>query len=130
MNKIKINKKELNKIADEYKLNYLVLFGSRADRTAREDSDYDIAYSSKSDIDYGEEALLTEKLAKVLRIKKIDIVNMSHAGPLLMKEVSDKGILIAEFTPSSFDKFQIYSFMQYVEAKPLFKMREEYVRNV
>ena len=129
MSEIKADKKELEKIAQEYKLNYLVLFGSRADETARDDSDYDIAYSSKVDVDYGEEVFLTEKLAKALRMKKIDLVSMSHAGPLLAKEVADKGTVIAAFTPSSFDRFQIYAFMQYVEAKPLFKMQEEYVRN-
>lgn len=129
MKNIKPPTKELKKIAEEYQLNYLVLFGSRADQTARPDSDYDIAYSSKAEVDYGQEIFLTEKLAQALKMKKIDLVNMSHAGPLLMKEVADKGILIAEFTPQSFDKFQIYAFMQYIEAKPLFKMRAEYVKN-
>lgn len=128
-NKISADKKELNLIAKKYKLNYLALFGSRAEGTSRRDSDFDIAYSSRSEIDYGQEVFLMERLAKALKVKKIDLVNMGQAGPLLMKEVADKGILIAEFTPNSFDNFQIYAFMQYVEAKPLLKMREEYVKN-
>ncbi len=127
---MKIQQQKLKKIAQKYKLNYLVLFGSRANNTARPNSDFDIAYSSRQNIDYKEEVFLAEELSRALNIKakKIDLVNTKNASPLLAKEIADNGILLAEFTPNSFDNFQIYAFMIYVEAKPLFKMQEEFLK--
>jgi len=132
-NKITINKIILKKIGKKYQLRYLVLFGSRAELMEKKQSDYDIAYSSAMNIDYGEEIFLTEHLARAIKVnpEKIDLVNTKNAGPLLAKEIAVNGRLLAEFIPDSFDKFQIYALMSYFEAKPLFKMQEEYVnRNI
>jgi predicted nucleotidyltransferase len=118
-------------LGEKFELNYLSLFGSRALGNFRDSSDYDIAYSSKKEIDAGEEFFLTEDIARALQIpiKLIDITNTKNAGPLLMHEIS-KGRLIKEFAPNSFDHFQIYAFMIYIESKPLFKMKEEYVKRL
>ncbi len=127
---LKINKKLLKRLGQKYQLNFVVLFGSRADGTARDSSDFDIAYSSRRDIDYGEEGFLLLDLARAIKMKptQIDLVNIKHASPLLKKQIADQGQLLAEFTPDSFDNFQIYAFKIYVEAKPLFKMQAEYVK--
>ena len=126
----KINQKLLERLGEKYKLNFIVLFGSQADGTARAASDFDIAYSSQRDISYGEEAFLLSDLARAIKInpKQIDLVNIRNANPLLKKEIADQGVIIKEFVPDSFENFQVYAFKIYVEAKPLFRMQEEYVK--
>ena len=128
-NRTKIDKVILKKIGKKYQLRYLVLFGSKAELIEKKQSDYDIAYSSAIDIDYGEEVFLAEHLARAIKInpEKIDLVNTKNAGPLLAKEIAINGRLLAEFIPDSFDYFQIYALMSYFEAGPLFKMQEEYL---
>jgi predicted nucleotidyltransferase len=127
MSDSKVDKNLLDEMAQKYQLRFIVLFGSRTDGSAREDSDFDIAYSAKKEIDYGDEVFLAEDISRVFSFGKVDIVNTTKAGPLLMREIADKGQLLAEFEPNSFDKFQMYAFARYFEAKPLFKMQAEYV---
>jgi len=128
---IKFNKKKLIPIAEKYSLNYIALFGSRADGSAQADSDYDLIYSSKNDIDYGREAELTMELAAVFESNKIDLTNAGNASPLLLKEVYNNSVLLFEATKNSYDNFLAYSFMTYIEAKPLFKMKMDYlVKNI
>jgi len=124
---IKFNKKSLLDIAKKYDLNFLALFGSRANDTAREDSDYDLLYSSKKTMDYGDEVGLIDDLAREFKSAKIDLVSVNNASPLLLKEVYANSIVLAEPTVNSYDEFMIYAFMVYVEAKPLFRMKEEYL---
>ena len=102
-NRTKIDKVILKKIGKKYQLRYLVLFGSRAELIEKKQSDYDIAYSSAIDIDYGEEVFLAEHLARAIKInpEKIDLVNTKNAGPLLAKEIAINGRLLAEFIPDS-----------------------------
>ncbi len=127
---LQFNEKELDNLASKYQLNYLVLFGSRSDGSFKTDSDCDIAISSKRELDFFSEFELSEKLSSVFKIK-VDLVNVSKAGPVLMKEITDNGKLIKEYTQDSYDRFEIFSFMNYVEAKPLLRMKEEYIeRNV
>jgi len=127
--KPKFIKEDINELSKKYKLNYLVLFGSQVDGIARKDSDFDIAYSSQRELDYDEEVRLAEFLAKKIKVHlgKIDLVNVKNAGPLLRNEIANNSIVLLEFVKNSFDNFQMFAFMTYIEAKPLFKMQKEYV---
>lgn len=124
---IKFNKKTVLAIAKKYDLNFLALFGSRVDGTARVDSDYDLLYSSKKTMDYGDEVGLIDDLAREFKSPKIDLVNVSNASPLLLKEVYANSVALAEPTANSYDEFMMYAFMVYIEARPLFQMKEEYL---
>ncbi len=127
---LQFNEKKLDDLASKYQLNYLVLFGSRANGSFGRDSDCDIAISSKKDLDFSSEFDINERLSSIFKIK-VDLINVAKAGPVLMKEITDNGKLIKEYTPNSYDRFEIFSFKNFVEARPLLRMKEEYIeRNI
>lgn len=107
------------KIAQKYNLGFLVLFGSQANGLANEQSDYDIGYLSNNDIDYKIEFKLSENLRDELKCKKIDLVNIRHASPLLAKKALFEGKLLTENIPHSFALEQIRAYHNYVETKAL-----------
>lgn len=129
-NLTRIQKQQLKKISEKYKLNFLALFGSRAEGTARKDSDYDIAYSPQEEFDYDREYFLGLELARVFQSPKIDLVSTKKSPPLLMRDIGFNSKLLYEKEKNSFDYFQMFAFKIYVEAKPLFKMTHDYVNRI
>lgn len=125
-----IDQEQLDKLAREYELNFLALFGSRAVGSSRENSDFDIAYSGKRRLSYSEETLLAEKLARLLGVSpdKIDPVNVADAGPLLAKQVAQEGKVLSEPKENSFDLFQMFAFSRYFDSKFLLDLQEESVK--
>lgn len=122
-------KKQLRAIAQKYALNFIVLFGSRAQQFAHKDSDIDIAISSKKPLDYPEEFLLHRELSKVFNTNHIDLVLTTDASPLLLYNLAFKSQLLCENTKSSFAYFQMYAFKRYVEAKPLYALQKSLLRS-
>lgn len=121
-------KKNFTKTAKKYGLNFLVLFGSQVSGETHKKSDIDIAYSAKKLLSYKDEYNLTRELRKVLGFSgEIEIVDLSKASPLLAKEVAFKGRLLSESTPHSFAYFQMYAFKMFVEAAPLFNLRNSFI---
>jgi predicted nucleotidyltransferase len=125
-----IDQEQLDKLAREYELNFLALFGSRAVGLSRENSDFDIAYSGKKRLSYSEETFLAEKLARLLGTSsdKIDPVNVVDAGPLLAKQVAQEGKVLSELKENSFDLFQMFAFSRYFDAKFLLDLQKESVK--
>lgn len=126
----KNQKQELKKIAEKYKLNFLALFGSRAENCERKDSDYDIAYSPQEEFDYDREYFLGLELARVFKNPKIDLISTKKSPPLLMRSIAFNSKLLHEKEKNSFDYFQMFAFKMYVEARPLFKMTHDYVNRI
>lgn len=123
----RVDQKQLDNLAEEYGLNFLVLFGSRAVGSNREDSDFDIAYSGKRKLSYSEETFLMEKLAHLLETSpdKIDPVNTADAGPLLAKQIALEAEMLSEPKENSFDLFQMYAFSRYFDAEFLLNLQKE-----
>ena len=124
-----LDQEQLDNLAKEYDLNFLVLFGSRAVGSDREDSDFDIAYSGKRKLSYSEETFLTEKLARLLGTSpnKIDPVNTADAGPLLARQIALEAEILSELKENSFDLFQMYAFSRYFDSKFLLDLQKENV---
>ncbi|PIR12799.1 hypothetical protein COV49_04145 [Candidatus Falkowbacteria bacterium CG11_big_fil_rev_8_21_14_0_20_39_10] len=123
----KKQKQEFKKLAEKYKLNFLVLFGSQAEGVARSGSDYDIGYSPQKEIDYRKEYFMEREIARILKQGKIDLASTKRATPLLMYNMAYNSQLLFEREKNSFDYFQMYAFKMYIEAKPLFKMIHDYI---
>lgn len=126
-NILKQLKKAMPKIAQKYDLSFVALFGSQASGKTHKNSDVDIAFYRNAPMDIEEELQMTYELSQVLHRSDLDMVNLHGAPPLLMREISDDGVVVYEKDAANFtfDEFQMYTFKRYVEAKPLFKMREE-----
>ena len=79
--------KETAKLCREFNAKEVILFGSRAKRTATERSDIDIAVSGVGNID-----LLLEKIEELPTLYSIDIVNMDDCkNELLLEDIREYG---------------------------------------
>jgi len=116
-----IKKNLAEKIAKNYSLELILLFGSRASKKNYKGSDFDIAYLSKRDLDLEEESKLIVELAPVFKSENIDLVNLKKAPPLLFYAIFKNCRIIYEKEPLIFHSLRAYAFKKYVETKPLYE---------
>ncbi|WP_297887097.1 nucleotidyltransferase domain-containing protein [Sulfurihydrogenibium sp.] len=96
---MKVNPRNIKTIEDlkDFLTNYfkgksvkIYLFGSRAEKKERYNSDIDLAFESEEDISQ-DLALIEEILDESNLIYKVDLVNLKFA-PYLIEEVKSKGV--------------------------------------
>ena len=117
----------VNQLAKKYGLELVLLFGSRADGSQREKSDFDIAYSSLKPLAFMEENKMAIALHEVCKTSDVDIMNISNAGPLLLKQIVDEGVVLYEAKESIFNNLYLYAMNQYRESAVLNELRRSYV---
>lgn len=123
-----INKKELlGKIAQKYFLELVLLFGSRLKdkKYLHQESDFDVAYLSKNDLDLMEEAQLIVDLTPIFKSENIDLVNLKKAPPLLFYAITKNCRVVYEKKSLTFAFLRAYAFKKYVETKPLYEAKFE-----
>lgn len=120
--------KDIKGVADKYDLSLVVLFGSAATGQTHKNSDVDIALKSHRALELMDEARLNGEFCRIFRRNDVDVVNLAHAQPLLMKQIADQGIVLYASQPGLFERFVLYALQRYAEAKPLFEMNEAAVR--
>lgn len=97
-------------------LRLLVLYGSRARRDARPDSDWDFAYEAGPDFDVdGLLALLADRL----NANRIDLVDLDRAGALLRHRVASDGVVVLEREPGHFERFQLQAAVTWCDLAPV-----------
>lgn len=111
----------IQKIAQEYSLELVLLFGSRVSGRIRKDSDFDIAYLSIKKLDLMQEAQLILQLAQVFKSENIDLVNLKNADPLINYSIFNECQVIFEINPMIFSTLRVYSFKKYIENKFLYE---------
>jgi len=94
----------------------IVLFGSVALGRARADSDVDIGVvcDRAADLD-----ALYVALAPRLQTGRLDLVDLTHAGPLLAFQVARSGLLLFERELGEFRRFQSLASRRYADTKKL-----------
>lgn len=123
-------KQKIEELAKKYNLKLLLLFGSRVrdEKYLHKESDFDVAYLSKKDLDLMEEAKLICDLMPIFKSERVDLVNLKRANPLLMQQVFEKHKILYCQDPKIYALYQIYTMKRYIEAKPLFKLTEESIK--
>ena len=101
---VKIDKEKIAEVAKKHGLALLVLFGSRARGDERQKSDFDVAYSSVKNLSLHEENQMAVELHEVLKTINVDLVNLHHTGPLLLKKITEEGIPLYEIRQSVFNQ--------------------------
>lgn len=114
-------KKLLQKIAQKYLLELILLFGSRAFKKNHKESDFDIAYLAKKDLNLNEEAKLIIELSPIFKSENIDLVNLKKAPPLLFYAITKECQVLFESKPLIFASLRAYAFKKYIETKPLYE---------
>jgi len=128
---MKINQEKLNNKAGELGIELIILFGSRANNTATDQSDYDIAVlmlPNKNLSNLNTYTSVLFFLSEVLQIPedKIDLTNLNDANPLLAYHVFFNGKLLYG-DKLTFLEEKAVSYREYIDAEKLFKLEEKII---
>jgi len=126
----KVKSKQINKIAEKYNLDLILLFGSqlREKKYLHRESDFDIAYLSKKNLNLMEEAKLICDLMPIFKSDKVDLANLRRAGPLLMKQIFENHKILYCSNPKIYYRYKIYAERKYIEAEPLFQLNRYLIK--
>ena len=119
-------REKIKKIAAEYKLTLIILFGSFAKGKTHAYSDMDIAVKAKENINLKTELEIIRKLTEVFN-KKIDLSVINRANPLLLGQINKNAVLLYG-NEREFMKFRLYAFHRYNDYLPFFKMEADFVK--
>lgn len=117
-----LNLKKLSLPTDNVLL--VILFGSHAKGSARNNSDIDIAILAKQPLTLSWRSNITERLAKELEVSedRIDLVDVHNASPLLQYQIAKTGKLLAG-TSSDFVRFRVLAWKRYVDTARFRRLR-------
>lgn len=114
-------------LGKRYSLDLLYVFGSTARGDEHALSDVDVAYQSKINLTPAATAQLVSALAQVFLGKRIDLVNLKNASPLLAHQIVTQGeVLFGE--SKKIDQFYRLTMRRFIDAKPLFEATRVYVQ--
>ena len=127
MSNLTIPTKEIEKIAQKYHLDLVVLFGSQATGQVNKMSDIDVAVMGKDVIDFSCLITITMDFYSVFQREDVDVVDMRKASPIFRYEIAQEGKVLYETDPLLFLEYKLYAFKRFVETKHLRNMRSEYI---
>jgi predicted nucleotidyltransferase len=119
-----INTHTMQAFAEKHGLLLVVLFGSQVTAKTHAKSDTDIAFLAAQPKDMRQIAEMHLELSGILKNNNLELVDIIGKSPLFLKQIADQGKVLYEKDPNVFDEFQINAFKRYVEAKPLYALRE------
>jgi predicted nucleotidyltransferase len=123
-----VDRQQLEEVARGLGIELLVQFGSTVTGTSHAGSDLDLAIlfgrAPQSIADTADAALRLQALEPN---REVDIAVLNHADPLLMKQVTDRGVLLFG-DPSRWQAFRLYAFKRYQDHQRFLRMEREYVR--
>ncbi|MDI6689144.1 MAG: nucleotidyltransferase domain-containing protein [Actinomycetota bacterium] len=123
---MRLPKRKLAKIAKEYNLNLIVLFGSYATHLPKRGSDIDIAIRTTRHLTSKEEIALISQLS-LLFPTEIDVTFINEADSVLIYEIARDGIPLYEENPDSFVEFQLYATKVSEDEQKYRELTKEYV---
>lgn len=94
------------KVAEKYKLDFVVIFGSQATGRTHPKSDVDIGVIGKKDFDI---LSLMSDLDKALKRDDVQVVDLSMASPTLMYAIVAEGKLLYERERAMFINWRFYA---------------------
>lgn len=125
---LKKSQKQLVKsLSRRFSLDLLYLFGSVARGDEHATSDVDIAYQSTVTLTPIVESQLASSLADIFSGKRIDLVNLRNASPLLAHQILIEGKLLFGESKQA-DQFYRLTLKRFIDAKPLFEATRVYVQ--
>lgn len=126
----KFNIRVLAATARKYNLSLIYLFGSYARGDTHAGSDIDIAYRARRPLTFVQQYNLKRTLAAGLHLSEntIDLVDLASAPPLLAYLVVTEGRKLYGAAASD-DALYRRALKRYLDAKPLFRLAQEYVHS-
>lgn len=125
---MRINKKQkqaLSKVAQKYKLKLIMLFGSFANGTNKQGSDFDVSILGESRDVAQNDINLIHDLTKALE-RDIDLSIINIADPLLKFQVAKNCILLFG-KQRDFINFKVRATLEYMDNKHFFDLEYKYL---
>ena len=121
---IENKQKVLFQVALNLGVDLIVLFGSRADGSSRPNSDFDIAYRSKTPLESEEDHDLFTALMAYTGSENLHIVNIRNIKPLFFYEIMRNCKVLYAENMENFYSLRAYAFRRFEdEVKPLYKIK-------
>ncbi|TRZ80238.1 hypothetical protein D4R86_04640 [bacterium] len=121
-------KKQLNKIAKKYSLKLLLLFGSQVNKkNLHQESDFDIAYLTKRELNGKEQIDLNCDLMDIFHSDRIDMVNLENVNPLLRYEIAINSRLLYG-NELDYLEFKALAFRTHIDSQRLFDLEDILVK--
>lgn len=125
--------RQIKKIAKQFRLKMILLFGSSVKGSLHPKSDLDIALlreGEKGDqsLSFGEYADLLHALQQIFPHQKIDLSFINRADPLFLKKIVENCQLLFG-SPKKLQELKIYAFKRYQDHSPYFKIEEQFVQS-
>ncbi len=119
-------KPKIERLAKEYKLSLVLLYGSQAKGEIHFDSDVDIAVMGVKPISTDKLIALSNDLAQILEVYEIDVKSLHNTDALFRYNVMLNSVLLYG---QSYDYFSLkaYAFRDYHDSKDLFRLKETLV---
>jgi len=130
---MKLNREKFNSIAEQYKLQLIILFGSQARNETTKSSDIDIAVLSH-DVNLinntSSQLSLIFDLQYLMKDEgDIDLVILNSASPFLKYQVAMEGIPLYEQSEDFFLEFAIHAMKEYEDVRHFDKYYQEIVQD-
>lgn len=126
----KEQKAKIAKIAKEYNLRLVLLFGSEVSGKVHQRSDIDIA------VMFGEAATADERLLDLIADLRgifaegeVDLSLINGADPLFLKKILENCELVSG-EPRSLAELKMYAFRRYIDHKSYLRLEKQYVRRL
>lgn len=121
-------RKRLRMVAGKFRLRLVLAFGSEVQGETHALSDLDIAVLSRDSFNWTRYSNLIFDLEKVFRGKRIDLVFINRADPLLLYKIS-QSFLCLYGSKRTTAEFLILAFKRYQDYQPFFRLEERSVTN-
>jgi predicted nucleotidyltransferase len=119
---------EARRLAWEFNLRLVLLFGSFVTGKLRPESDIDIAVKFP-DVQSAREHFfdVMVKLQGIFLDRKVDLALINTADPLFLKKILENCQLLYG-TEGNLHKLRLYAFKRYIDHKRYLRLEEEYIR--
>lgn len=125
-----LQKQKISKLARKFNLKLVLLFGSQVSQKIHKGSDIDLAFLPEEELTFEQENLLNTNFCGIFKTDRVDTVNLKVAPPLLAEQIINNSKILYEREKGSFDKLEIHVLRMFEEAKPIFKIVDEKLKNL
>lgn len=120
---------KIETIAKNYGLKLVLLFGSQVSQFTHRESDFDIAFLSLKELSFKDEYHLNYEFISVFGSERIDTLDLKKSSPLLMQQVFQNHQVLFCSDQKAYYLYKIYAYKRFIEAAPLFRLRDELIKN-
>jgi predicted nucleotidyltransferase len=122
-----VNAADLDRIARVHGIRLLLQFGSTVTGRVHTKSDVDIAVLLERPCQTPEErGAMVHDLQALFPDRELDLANLNHADPLLLKQVMDTARLLYG-EPAELRRLQLLAFKRYQDHRKYFEMERRFV---